>query len=131
VVGARRVFVAAWILLGVVGALNHTVFGRALDLQLPHLKYGHVMFNRNPRVAVVYKYRGSDGVEHHLADLMRPPSLGYHRSRLALSVATKPDYLAELCLRAQRGPLTFIVEEQPIGGTPSRHELTCDERGLH
>jgi hypothetical protein len=119
--GARRIFVAAWIVLGVAGALNHTVsqkvFDTRFDLMLPHLKYGHVMFNRNLRKVPTYQYMGADGVRHDLADLVETPALGYHRTRFAFDVLTKDDYLLEVCFRSfQRNPspLTFITDEYDV-----------------
>ena len=134
-VRARRAFVVTWIVLTVAGALNHTIaeklVGRRFDLLLPHLKYGHVMFNRNSPNAQLYTYSGADGVRHDLADLMETPAIGYRHARLAISVSTNPDYLMELCLHARRrglGDLTFTIEETT---PPSRRELRCDARGLH
>jgi hypothetical protein len=52
---ARRGFALAWVLLGLAGALNHTIamkpIGERFDLVLPHLRYGYVMFNANLREA--------------------------------------------------------------------------------
>ncbi len=135
---ARRAFVVGWLLLVVAGALNHTValavFGRRFDLILPHLKYGHVMFNKNPRQVQRYFYSGADGVRHDLADLVITPAPGYQRARLAITMTVKPDYLAELCLRARRagrGELTFIVEDIDLdAGTTTSHESLCGAHGL-
>ena len=131
---ARRALVVAWIALTVAGALNHTVFDRRFDLLFPHLKYGHVMFNSNPRDVDVLSYLDENGAQHDLADLMETPAPGYRRARLAITVVTKPDYLAELCLhaeRAGRGPLTFVLDERHVGGQPgATHRLLCDQHGL-
>jgi len=137
VVSARRLLVAAWMVLGVLGALNHTVFGRALDLVLPHLRYGHVMFNRNPRTVSVAEYLGPDGTRRTVADLVPTAAPGYQRSRLAIDLMTQPDYLREICLRAFRRSareLTFIIDEYQVDQDP-RHparsqRLRCDAHGL-
>ncbi len=124
-------------MLGILGALNHTVLGRSLDLMLPHLRYGHVMFNLNPRAVQVAEYAGDDGVRHTVADLVPTPAPGYKRSRLALDLMTKPDYLREICLRAFRAsarPLTFFVDDYQVEQDPRRpartQTLRCDQSGL-
>ena len=139
---ARRGFVAAWIVLGVLGALDQTILpetvGTHLDLRLPHLRYGYVMFDRNPRRVLVYHYAGPDGVRHDLADLVETPAIGYRRARLAISILAKPDVLQELCFRATRAApdlrLTFFVDEYQVGDDPPAppvtHTLACDAHGL-
>lgn len=102
----RRAFVVTWIVLGVAGALNHTiarkVAGRRFDLVLPHLAHGYVMFNINPRRVVVFSYAREDGVRHDLADLVGRPAPGYKRTRVAIDAMFKPLYLRELCNGALR-----------------------------
>jgi len=104
---ARRTFVAVWIALGCAGAVNHTiaekVLGHRFDLVLPHLRYGYVMFNRNPRTVEVYEYTRSGGARHDLADLLVTPAPGYKTARLAVDLAFQPRYLAEVCRSALRG----------------------------
>jgi len=137
----RRAFVVAWLLLGVLGALNHTIaldlFGRRFDLLLPHLKYGHVMFNKNLRTVQVYEWSASDGARHDLADLVETPAYGYRDARVEIDVLTKPDYLKELCFRAfsaRKEELTFYASEYQVDvdpRTPSRTAtLRCDAHGL-
>lgn len=134
-------FVVAFIALSVLGAMNHTIaeklLGQRFDLLLPHLKYGHVMFNKNLRQVHTYEYAGADGVRHDLADLVRTPALGYRHARLAINVLLKRDYLRELCFRAfsaRREELTFFVTEYQIDAdprTPTRtNTLTCGANGL-
>ena len=134
---ARRAFVIIWIALGVLGALNHTVFGRSLDLVLPHLKYGYVMFNDNPREVPVFEYAGADGVRHNLADLVATPAPTYKRARVAIDLILKPDYLREICYRTWRAtgqPLTFFVESYKVDEDPTRPAKTeayrCGPQGL-
>ncbi|MGH7296470.1 MAG: hypothetical protein ACRELB_16150 [Polyangiaceae bacterium] len=140
-VAGRRVFVAAWILLGLAGALDHTVaeklFGRRFDLGLPHLKYGYVMFNVNPRTVRVYEYAGSDGVRRSLADLVAVPAPGYPRARLAVDATVKPEYLSEICYRATRAhheEYDFFVSEYRVDVDPhtpsSTTTMHCGSHGL-
>ena len=137
----RRAFVVAWLALGVCGALDHTIaeslFGRRFDLLLPHLKYGHVMFNRNPRQVQVLGYLDASGARRDLAELMGTPAIGYARARLAIDVMFNDDYLAELCLRVQeRAPreLTFVVDAWDLDADRAHpkdsHRLRCDAHGL-
>jgi len=138
---ARRAFVVAWIVLGLAGALNHTiaekVVGRRFDLFLPHIAYGHVMFNKNERVATTFEYARADGVRHNIADLVATPALGYKRARVALNVLVNKSYLAEVCFRATRDShesFTFYVDEFDVDANPRRPARTfvlrCDARGL-
>ncbi|HEY1553585.1 MAG TPA: hypothetical protein VGF94_02065 [Kofleriaceae bacterium] len=102
----RRAFVAVWIALGVAGALDHTIaerwLGGQIDLGLPHLQYGYVMFNANPRRVPVFTYARADGERHDLADLEPRPAPGYARARVALDAMFTPVYLRDLCNRALR-----------------------------
>lgn len=132
---ARRAFVAVWILLGLAGALDHTiaekVLGTRIDLVLPHLKYGYVMFNANPRTVNVYSYAGPDAARHDLADLVAAPAPGYARARVAIDAEFQPAYLAEICLRAMRASrqeYDFYVETYAVD--PGKSTLT-DTRVLH
>ena len=137
---ARRAFVVAWIALTIAGALDHTVaealFGRRFDLFLPHLRNGHVMFNKNLRQVQVLAFTGADGVRHDLADLAATPALGYARARLSINVIIQPDVLAELCLRTQRAApreLTFLVDDFDLDIDARRptatHPYRCEKNG--
>lgn len=138
---ARRAFVAVWVLLGLAGALDHTiadrVLGSRIDLVLPHLKYGYVMFNVNPRTVSVYSYAGPDGVRHNLADLLATPAPGYARARVAIDAGMQPAYLAEICLRAVRATheeYDFYVETYEVAPGASTladtKVLHCSSHGL-
>ena len=138
---ARRVFVVAWIVLGVAGALNHTIaekpVGRRFDLGLPHLRYGHVMFNKNLRVVQTYQYARKDGVRHDVADLVPIAAPGYKRARLAVTLLFQPRYLRELCFRSLHtldDEITFFIDEYDLDvarGRPTRtFTLRCDVHGL-
>jgi len=100
----RRTFVVVWIVLAIAGALAHTVAERAvghtIDLGLPNLQYGYVMFNANPRRVRVYTYAHADGERHDLADLDPRPAFGYKRARVALDAMFSATYLRDLCNRA-------------------------------
>jgi hypothetical protein len=138
---ARRAFVAVWVLLGLAGALDHTiadrVLGSRIDLMLPHLKYGYVMFNVNPRTVNVYSYAGTDGVRRNLADLLATPAPGYARARVAIDADIQPTYLAEICLRAVRAThqeYDFYVEtyavDQGLSTLTDTKVLHCSPHGL-
>lgn len=137
----RKTFVVAWMLLSLAGALNHTIaeklFGERFDLMLPHLKYGHVMFNKNATTIDVWDFSGPDGVRHPLRDLVQTPAIGYADARVGLDLYTKPDYIRELCFRAfaaRKEPLTIFEREYQVEvdpRTPSRTlTLRCDAHGL-
>jgi len=148
----RRVFVVGWIVLAVAGALNHTIarklLGRRVDLVLPHLAAGYIMFKDNPRTAKVYEYARADGVRHDLADLVATPSLGYGRARVFINDTMDPDFfLKEICLRATHAwnarterlersgdDYDFYVTEYRVDVDPrspsSTSDLHCDSHGL-
>jgi hypothetical protein len=94
-----RAFVVAWLVLGIAGALNHTVLDGRLALGLPHLQYGYVMFNKNPTRVPVFTYAHRDGQRRHLADLDPRPAPGYARARAAVDATLTPLYLRDLCNR--------------------------------
>lgn len=134
-------FVVVWVVLGVAGAMNHTIaedlFGERFNLLLPHLEYGYVMFNKNPTDVTVYDYAEADGVRRPLAELVHTPALLYPDARLAVDVAIKPDYLREVCYRATRGSgesYTFLLDRYRVD-TQAHHPvqsgaLSCDAHGL-
>ena len=102
----RRVFVVAWIALAVAGALDHTiaqrVLGRTIDLGLPHLQYGYVMFNLNPTRVPVFTYSRNGGERRDIEELEPRPAFGYKRARVELDAMYTPVYLRDLCNRALR-----------------------------
>lgn len=99
---ARRAFVVGWLVLGVAGAVNHTILDGRLTLGLPHLQYGYVMFNENPTRVPVFTYAHADGERHDLADLDPRPAPGYARARAAVDATLAPLYLRDLCNRGLR-----------------------------
>lgn len=111
--------------------------GRTFDLRLPHLAYGYVMFNRNPRTVWTFQYE-RQGLRGNLADLVPVPAPGYKRTRVAMNLVMKPDYLHDICSRAiARAPedrLTFIVNEYRVDVDPLSPAETltfvCDQNGL-
>ena len=138
---ARRIFVAVWVVLGIVGAMNHTIaeklFGMRFNLWLPHLEYGYVMFNKNPHEVTVYDYTGEDGVRRPLAELVHTPAIAHADSRLAVNVILQPDYLREVCYRATHGTAeryTFLLDHYDMDVDTRRPvqsiTLHCDAHGL-
>lgn len=105
-----RAFVVAWLVLGVAGALNHTLLDGQLTLVLPHLQYGYVMFNRNPTVVPVFTYAHAGGERRDLAELDPRPAPGYARARAAVDATLTPLYLRDLCNRG----LTSVDDEITI-----------------
>ena len=131
----RRLFVVVWLILGVWGALNHNIlpkwFGSRTDLLLPHLRYGHVMFNKNMKKVKVFKYQSGNGEPHYLADLVTTPSLGYHRARLGMNVLLQPRYIDTLCRSAQdlgQGQITILIEEYDVSDGPAQPTKTTTRR---
>lgn len=113
----KRAFIVTWIALGLAGALDHTIaqryLGGTIDLYLPHLQYGYVMFNDNPRRVPVFTYARADGVRHDLVELEPRPAFGYARARVAIDAMFTPIYLRDLCNRALRSPddaITIFVD---------------------
>ena len=138
---ARRAFIASWVLLGLAGALDHTIaeklLGRRFDLVLPHLKYGYVMFNVNLRTVAVFEYAGADGVRHDLADLEAVPAPTYKRARLGLDAMLADGYLEEVCFRARKRSheeYDFFITQYQVDVDPSRPAQTitlhCGAHGL-
>jgi len=97
-----RAFIVAWLVLGVAGALNHTILDGNLALGLPHLQYGYVMFNENPTRVPVFTFAHAGEARSHLADLDPRPAPGYARARAAVDATLTPLYLRDLCNRALR-----------------------------
>lgn len=96
----KRVAIAGWLVLTVMGALNHTllpgILPRPLTTALPNLRYGYVMFNRNMPEVGVLSYR--DGGEYrHISDWIRTPAPGYKDARATINLLLIPDYLNYLC----------------------------------
>lgn len=127
----RRAFVVAWIALGVAGALNHTVaprlFGATADLGLPHLRYGYVMFNKNPTRVPVFTYAHAGGERHDLADLDPRPAPGYARARSAVDAQIAPLYLRDLCnrgLRSADDAITIYVDGYDVLADTSHPAIT-------
>ena len=84
----QRAFVVTWIALGIAGAIDHTIaqryLGGSIDLVLPHLRFGYVMFNDNPTRVPVFTYARADGERHPLSDLDPRPAPGYASARAAV-----------------------------------------------
>ncbi len=133
----RRAGVVVWIALGLAGAIDHTIaaryLGGTIDLHLPHLQYGYVMFNDNPRRVPVFTYARADGIRHDLADLDPRPAPGYPHARTAIDAMLVPLYLRDLCNRALGEPgdaITIFVDGYQVDHDPDHPSITstvqCD-----
>ena len=138
---ARRAFVVVWIAVGLAGALNGTIaerlLGAQLDLRLPQLEYGFVMFNKNPHEVTVYSYLGPDGAPRPLSELVHTRAVGYADARLGVNLIFRPDYLQEVCYRAtddSGARYAFVLDHYDMDIDPRRPArsltLHCDARGL-
>jgi hypothetical protein len=110
---ARRAFVVGWLVLGVAGAINHTILDGRLILALPHLEYGYVMFNENPTRVPVFTYAHEGGERRDLADLDPRPAPGYARARATVDATLAPLYLRDLCnrgLRSRDDEITIYID---------------------
>ena len=135
----QRAFVVTWIALGLAGALDHTiaqrVLGHTIDLRLPHLAYGYVMFNQNPRRVPVLTYARADGERHDAAELEPRPAFGYARARVAIDAMFTPIYLRDLCNRNLVGAddaITIFVDGYDLDVSRDHpavtSKVTCDAR---
>ena len=131
----KRAFIVTWIALALAGALDHTIaprlLGRSYDLVLPHLQYGYVMFNANPRRVPVFTYARADGVRHDLAELEPRPAFGYARARVSLDAMFTPVYLRDLCNRALRDKddaITIFADGYEDGRLVVSQKVECNAR---
>lgn len=127
----RRAFVVVWLALALAGALDHTianrVLGHPINLLLPHLEYGYVMFNENPTRVPVFEYARADGERHPLADLEPRPAFGYKRARVALDAMFQSVYIRDLCNRALDGAddaITVFVDGYDVDKDTDHPALT-------
>ena len=120
-----RAFVVAWLVLGVAGALNHTVLDGRLALGLPHLQYGYVMFNKNPTRVPVFTYAHRDGQRRHLADLDPRPAPGYARARAAVDATLAP--LARALVRSQVSGASVVQAVERLADELERESLARAE----
>ncbi len=120
---ATRIFIAVWLSLFVLGALNHNILPRAgllLNLHLPHLRYGYVMFSRNFGVVAVPYYKPADSEElRPLAELVKTPAPFMKRTRTAVMVLmTKFEYFFALCESAPEAHGAEFVLKLHAPGRP-------------
>lgn len=138
---AKRSLLVGWVLLSILGALDHTLFprlfGSSLSLSLPHLYSGHVMFVRIPRTPTIHLYRDDKGALRPLYELTETHGWLYERARLEANLSFSPALLPAICRRhfARTGAATeFVREEHRLSaGAPqpvTRISFRCDERGL-
>jgi len=125
---ARYLLALLWAALILLGAVNHTLLPRLLhrhvNLLLPNLRYGYVMFNIIPTSASVVEFRVDDSSRNwslsELSDIQTP---GYARTRVLMDVFTAPKYLDELCLRRQArtgSPVSIVTHTYQINGGKPR-----------
>ena len=135
----QRAFIVTWIAVGLAGALDHTIalrlLGHTIDLRLPHLQYGYVMFNANPHRVPVLTYAHAGGERHDAAELDPRPAFGYARARVALDAMFNPVYLRDLCNRNLEGKddaITIYVDGYDVDASTEHPSITstvtCDAR---
>ena len=86
----QRTFIIIWFLMTIFGALNATVLpwlraGSRFNLNwIPHLRYGHVMFNQNsPEVITIwFRSKSTQGVWRHISELVPTPAPAYKQARV-------------------------------------------------
>jgi hypothetical protein len=126
-----RLFVAGWLGLTVAGGLSQTFVPGLLDPNgglaavFPHLRWGHVMFNRIPRRLRLVRYRRPGERElRPLAEVVETSSLGYADARAAMSALGGAAELARLCAFTPRlDGLELVTEEYDVG---ARADVVAD-----
>ena len=107
-----------WLLMTIFGALNATVLpwlraGSRFNLNwIPHLRYGHVMFNQNsPEVITIwFRSKSTQGVWRHISELVPTPAPAYKQARVNINLFLEPRYLPWLCT------------ETPFNETPKQNK---------
>ena len=114
----RRSFIVFWLIISILGALNHTIYRGILPRKkvlvelLPHLRYGWVMFNRSPDIIHTFWYIPKGGTkEIHLSDLEKTPSFLYKEARVGLSAYSSEDYVEYLCQTNQKADLSIFIKK--------------------
>ena len=134
---ARRASLVLWLGMSVVGALNFNLFeerffphGGGLTAALPHLRFGHVMFDRVPKNITVPSVTFADGVHHGLSSVLVTDSIGYEDARGYLGFALDPDWERRICRRiGPRPDVTLWLQEVEIKDAPrvkSARTIRCD-----
>lgn len=137
----KRAFVVGWLGLLFVGAVNHGLVEALglprVELLLPHLRYGHVMFNRNLRVVTVHEVRAPDGSLRHLSELLPNDAPGYRRARVEMNLYFFPALLEPICrqaLKGREGAFTIVRSRWDVRPSGLQREevlgLRCSEGGL-
>ncbi len=101
----QKILLVCWLSLTVLGAMNSTVLpwlsgGKRLNLAwLPHLRYGHVMFNKNPLEVTTIWFRSHHTNEKlsHISELIKTPAPAYKQARVAINLFIDPRYLISVC----------------------------------
>lgn len=121
----RLAAAGVWLALTVLGALNHTLIPGLLaptglyDV-FPNLRYGYVMFNKNPTEVPIISYRREDGTWGPADELVATPAPFYKTTRMSVNLWIDQRYLAYLCRRQPLPETTFRVE---FYRTPGRHVI--------
>jgi hypothetical protein len=134
---ARRASLLLWLGMSVVGALNFNLLeerffrhGGALTAVLPHLRFGHVMFDRVPSNITVPSVTFADGVHHGLSSVLVTDSIGYEDARGYLGFALDPDWERRICGRIESRPdVTLWLRQIAITDAPrvkSARAIRCD-----
>lgn len=135
-----KIFIVVWLVLILLGALNHNIFpklgGRIDAPQLPHLRYGYVMFNRSPPVVPVIHYQPWPSREWiHISDLVNTPAPLYKRSRVLIDILfTNFDYMLALCARGPGTQDAIFRVERHAPAHPERKQVdryVCHEHRLY
>jgi hypothetical protein len=135
---ARRALIVAWLGLSVIGALNFKLlFGRFFDARggltavLPHLKFGHVMFDRVPDAITVPSVTFTTGGGHRgLSEVIETDSIGYADARAYLGFVLDPSWESRICEQiAARNDVVLWLRRIEIGDAPrvvSERALRCE-----
>jgi hypothetical protein len=124
---ARRALIAVWLALSVAGALNFDLLSArffaprgALTAFLPHLQFGHVMFDRVPRTITVPSVTFDGSTTHRgLSAVLQTDSIGYSDARGYLGFALAPGWEDRICSHiGERQDVTiwlrrFVIRETP------------------
>lgn len=132
----KLTFALVWVALTVAGALNHTLVRgflapTGLYHVLPNLRYGYVMFNRNPVEIPVISYRTAAGEWKNVKELVATPAPFYKTTRTAVNVWIDAEYLVHLCRVQPQAETLFKADfYQSPGQAPVDTRLMPCENGV-
>ena len=126
----RRPFIIFWLVISVLGSLNHTIYKGILPWRnvliefFPHLRYGWVMFNHSPDIIHTFWYIPKGETEEiHISDLEKTPSILYKDARVGLSAYYDRDYVDYLCQTNPKADLSVFIEKIYNINTPNNPPL--------